>query len=1117
MHSPRLMGILFWALSFAFAGYLHAQQIHPSFQRISLEEGLSQSTVYAMAQDPTGFMWFGTQDGLNKYDGYTFKGYIPTPDDPRSISGSYVYDLLVDQDGVLWAATDGGGLSSYNARTDSFTRYWHDPNDPTSLSFNVARALYQTRDGTLWVGTWGGGLNRLDNNRQAFTRYRADADRFDSLSDDTILSMLEDDKGRFWIGSADGLNRLNRVTGEFSVFRPDPDDPVSNRNSIRCLFQDSLGRIWVGSEAGLLLFDAESGEFHPFPDSYSGGDPLRDIGVNDMMEDREGVFWIATNAGLFIIDERRDQVFRERYDPADNSSLGHDLVLNLLEDQSGVIWVGTFGGGISKFNRSGSNFLHYLRNPQNPNELIFANIYSLFEDTDRTLWVGAGDTLVHYNRETDHITSHEHDPDDPYSISNGYKRDIIRSDENTLWIATTEGLSRLDQTTGRFHRYRHDPNDPNSLSHNHARFINRDHKGRLWVGTRGGGLNRYRPEQNDFISYRHDPNDQTSIAHDRIYATVPNLDGTLWIGTYDGLDFFDPETGVFEHYRQNASKSQRISYNVIMCLYKHIDTLWIGSWAGGLHRFDIESETFTNYSTRDGLPNNVVYQILPDREGRLWLSTNRGLSRFDPVQESFLNFNTHDGLQSNEFNTGAAFLSPSGEMFFGGINGFNSFFPSQIHPDPFQPNVVITNFTIYNKPVPISTPSNPTPLESAIPYAKSITLDHEDRVFSFEFAALHYANPRRNSYQYRLDDFHKEWISTTADKRGATFTQLPPGQYKLRVRGSNKDGVWSEEEAVLRIDVLPPWYKTWWAIAIYFLLSVGLILAFIRYKTRGKELELLRQEEYNRRLQEEVQSRTRELESKNQEILQTQTQLVFNEKMASLGALTAGIAHEINTPLGIAVTSATHIEEKARELEKAYKDGALTKAALEGFLENNHQATHILLSNIHRASDLIQSFKQVAVDQTSELKRTFRVRPYINEILLSLRHELKNIPHELDVQCDAALEINSYPGALAQIITNFVVNSLRHGRVPDRPLRLALHVHVNHGVLHMRYQDDGSGIPDDLKVRVFDPFFTTKRNSGGTGLGLHVVYQLVTEQLSGQINVSDAPNGGAMFTVRFPV
>jgi len=808
------------------------------FEHITIREGLSQSSVRCFLQDRKGFMWFATVDGLNKYDGYSFKVSKPDPSDANSLSSPFLRGIIEDRSGIIWISTNGGGLNKLDPLTERFTRYQNDPHDPTSLSYNYVWVVYEDRSGRLWIGTDGGGLDKFDREKKTFVHYRYDPNDPNSLSADRVLSITEDREGMLWIGTrGGGLNKFDPASQRFTRFQNNPDDPGSLSNDyIWIVYTDPSGVLWVGTNSGgLNKFDRETQTFIHYRFDSTNPYSLSHDGVQAICQDRAGALWIGTvGGGVNKFDRSSGRFTRYQRDPNNPDSLSDNYIYSIYEDRSGVLWFGTEVGGVNKLDRNTEQFIHYRQTPNDPNSLSDNNTWSIYQDRSGILWIGTRTGgLNKIDREKEEVRHYFNDPDEPNSLSGIHIRAIYEAptQPGILWIgADGGGLLEFDPNTGRCTRYRNSPGNPNSLSGNRIYSIYEDRSGVLWVGTRVGGLNRFDRQKKQFVHYRHDPNDPGSISNDYVYSIRQDRWGVLWVGTFaGGLNKFNRENETFVHFQNDVDDPHSLSSNCILSLHEdHSGVLWVGTGGGGLDKFDRQNRRFIHYNMEKGLPNEVIYGILEDRQGNLWLSTNDGIARFNPVTEKFKNYTEKDGLQSDEFNGGAYFSSPrTGEMFFGGINGFNSFYPEGLKDNTHVPPIAITAFLKFNKEVKLDRP---------ISEIKEIELSYRDYVFSFEFAALDFTVPQKNKYAYKMEGLDDEWIYTDAWRRFATYTTLSPGEYVFRVKGSNNDETWNEEGVSLRIIITPPFWQTWWFRIIAFLLIF--LVFWGLYRKRMKNLFL---------------------------------------------------------------------------------------------------------------------------------------------------------------------------------------------------------------------------------------------------------------------------------------
>jgi diguanylate cyclase (GGDEF)-like protein len=832
------------------------------FNRISLEQGLSQSSVNSILQDRHGLMWFATQDGLNRFDGYGFRTFKHDPQEPSSLSSNFVWTIYLDSGSNLWVGTEGGGLNRYNPEDESFLAYRHDPERPSSLSNDRVRAVLQDRSGALWVGTEAG-LNRFDHESGSFERFLNDPEDTSSISNDRIRTIYEDREGALWVGTyGGGLNRFDRATGSFVRYQHEPDDPDSlSDDDVRAIYEDSRGEFWVGTyEGGLNRFHRSSGGYDHFRHDPEDPHSIGNDRVRAIFEDEAGRLWVGTDAGLSQWRRERRVFTTHRNDATNPTSLSDDRVMSLFQDAGGVMWVGT-QRGLSKWNARLRGFTHHQQDPLADSTFSSNIVTSLFEDRDGTVWVGTyGGGLNRYDPETDGVIHYRHDPDDPASLSDDRVMAIMVDSSGILWVGTFRGgLNRFDRATGRFFHYRNEDGDSSSLAADGVTSILEDSGGRLWVGTYRGGLHLMDRESGLFTRFLHDPEDPASLSDDRIMVLFEDSGGTLWAGTDGGgLNRLDRDDGSFTRFAKIEGDAASLSSDVIWSIHEDGErTLWIGTQGAGLIRWSYPDRqagrnTFRKYTERDGLPNEFVYGILEDGRRNLWLSTNKGLAKFDRNSGTFRSYDISHGLQSNEFNFGAYHQGDSGKMYFGGNNGFNAFMPERINDNRYAPPIMVTSILKLNEKIAADRP---------FWEMEDLRLGYKDYVISFEFAALDYTAPEKNRYAYMLEGFDEDWIEIGGLRR-ATYTNLDPGRYTFRVRGSNNDGLWNSEGVALAISVDPPPWKTWWAYTIYALALFGMVLSY----TRAQRRKLQREEEYSHRLENQVKVRTSELAERNEEL-----------------------------------------------------------------------------------------------------------------------------------------------------------------------------------------------------------------------------------------------------------
>ncbi|MBP1693362.1 MAG: signal transduction histidine kinase, partial [Chloroflexi bacterium] len=835
------------------------------FDKLTIEDGLSQNAILSILQDSQGYLWIGTQDGLNRFDGYDFTVFKHEIHNPDSLSHNSILSMLEDSQGMLWFGTWGGGLNRYDPRSGQFVRYQHDTQNPDSLANDLVTVLYEDSARRLWIGT-AGGLDELDRQTGKFIHHTSRPGDPHSLSSNVISSILEDPQGKLWIGTGGfsiegaGLNYFDPQTDQVQRYQNDPADTHSlTSNTISSLLLAPDGALWVGtggfylSGNGLNRLDPRTGQVTRFQYDPQNPDSLRNDNVTSLFLDSNKVLWIGTwGGGLDRLDlsqtvaPEKERFFHTQHDPLEPQSLSADVVWPLFQDRSGVFWVGTINGGLNKLNLQVQRFRLYRNHAQDPNSLGFNVTGPFYETEDGKIWVGTwGGGLDSFDPQNGSFKHYVHDSNDSHSLPDNTIGSIYQDKEGNFWVGTLSGLTIFDPVTGQFKIYTHDPADPNSLSDNNISRIIEDKSGRLWIATLGG-LDVYDRLQDDFTHIDLPEGVQP-------VALFIDRNETLWVGTWgQGLIGLDPDSLFgrsvsYTQYLHEPNTPGSLIDNAVWSIYEdQRGMLWVGTQSG-LDRLDRFSDTFIHFPELDRLPNNSILCILDDADGNLWISTNNGLIRFNPLSGKSRKFDVSDGLQSNEFNSGACLRSRNGAMVFGGIDGFNLFDPADIQDNPVPPPVVVTAFNVFNNPVATDL-SGKTPID----------LNYRQNFISFDFAALDYHAPDRNRYQYKLDGVDTNWVDSGA-RRYASYTNLNGGDYLFRVRASNNDGVWNETGLAIPVRVTPPIWQTWW-------FQTGAVLLAIMLAVGGVGLRLGQVRAHNRQLEATVEQRTTALRHANERL-----------------------------------------------------------------------------------------------------------------------------------------------------------------------------------------------------------------------------------------------------------
>ena len=831
------------------------------FDHLTLDDGLSQSNVLSVMQDSDGHMWFGTENGLNKYNGYEFDYFKRERGNPDALSSDFIFDVEEDIDGNLWIATNGGGLAMLNRQTGKVRSFQHDSENSNSVSSNIIRSLLIDGDGIVWIGTRGAGLGRFDPTSEQFSHY--DFSATDSDKTNTVFALYQRAAGELWVGGDHGLTRLDTKSNDSTTFINDAADASSlSAHSVRAIEEDASGQLWIGTHGGgLSRLDAAGHSFDHFSHSADNAETISGNRVSSIFQDSDGRLWVGTNQGLNLVDHTTGSAVRYAPDNADSSSLRDNNITTIYQDRSGLLWVGTKYHGLNKWNPRTWQFGLELAKEITASGESQPNVMSLVEGAGGTLWVGTfGEGLNAINRSTGEVVKYRNDPSSSLPIGDDRVMSLMRDSNGRIWAGTmAAGISRLDPAAGTSESFLHSNDDPNSLSANGIMAMHEDRNGNVWVGTFGGGISVYDPKTESFKRYQSDASNPSSLSNDRVTAFAEDASGKMWVGTdAGGLNLFDPKTESFHHFRHHPDDPKAIASDKIYAV--NIDAegiVWVGTHGGGLDRVVGHSSApsdiyFANVSQKDGLANDVVYSVQFDSTGWIWLSTNYGISRYNPDSGEFKNLHRKDGLQSEEFNFGAHHKSESGELFFGGHNGYNAFRPEDIRPSTVVPLVALTGFF---------GSGDKTKSDIPVDDAGNVEISWKEDVIAFEFAALDFTAPEQNHYMYKLEGFDKDWIDL-GNRRRATYTDLNDGSYLFRVRAASSDGVWNEAGFAVPVKVSAAPWDTWWAylgyLALVAQLAAGLWL--------GHRRKIRREEEYSHRLEQEVNVRTEKLLDKNEQL-----------------------------------------------------------------------------------------------------------------------------------------------------------------------------------------------------------------------------------------------------------
>jgi signal transduction histidine kinase/ligand-binding sensor domain-containing protein/DNA-binding NarL/FixJ family response regulator len=1092
------------------------------FRHLTTDDGLPHNRVEAILQDRRGFMWLGTADGLTRYDGYRFVTYNHDPKVPGSLGSNMVSALLEDQAGMLWVGTREGGLDHFDPSTLAFSHYRHNPGAPGSLGGNDVSALAYDLAGNLWVGT-NRQIDRFDPATSTFSHYPLAPCGPNSQ----VRKIVASSAGNLWV-VAGGLLAFDPRTGTSTCYLPDasPAGNTATRPSAgagqpsappapgpskaaptpQILFADvyeaASGDLWVTANGGLYKFDPRAKRFSKYrPDSQAsapaaGAPPAPPIAFNlsAMASDPTGRLWIGTIVdGLYLFDPRTETfVANYRYDPTNPDGPSNAPNTAVYRSSEGVLWIGTGFGGVDRLDLWQTQFTFYRHDPTSTNSFLGVPMRAIAQDSSGVIWLGSADRLTRFDRARGSfkhykVSSGPRPPADPSAVDIS---SIFPDDQGGIWFDGVDGVYRFDVQTEEFQSYR--PADKlDSLFV--IRAMAEDQQHNLWLVAAGEeALYRFDRRSKQFTVFRNDPHDPASLGQGQLRTVAVDHQGDVWLGGRGFLSRFDHRTERFKNYYSDPTNLASLPNSEIQAIHEDRQgMLWLATSAG-LARFEPATATCALYTQADHLPTSLVKGILEDAAGNLWLNTARGIARFNPQTRAVRTYDTSDGLQAND--STAAYTSESGEMFFAGANGLSAFFPERIADRSYAPAVVLTDIQLFNHAVPIGGGSF---LQAPIGDTSAIGLRYDQNILSFEFAALSYAAPEHNRYRYTLEGLESEWNEVGSDHRLVTYTSLPPGQYLLRVQGSNDDGVWSDQEVALRITVTPPWWATWWFRVLAVAALLALVLVGFRWRVR-------RVEQRNQLLETLVAERTRDLESAMQRAeAANQTKSEF----------LANMSHELRTPLNGILGYAQ----------------ILQRLPIQNTIQ--HDGLHVIYESGRHLLMLINDILDLSKIEARKLElhpQRLHLPSFMDGIvaIIQMAAQQKQLGFVYLPAPDLPIAIAADEKRLRQVLLNLLGNAVKFTERGQVILRIRTssadeapkREHAGDSVpcstpLTFEIEDTGVGIAADEFDRIFQPFEQAgdaKQRVDGSGLGLGIS-QYIVALMGGSIQVRSEPGRGSLF------
>lgn len=1061
-----------------------AVESYMNFISLENEQGISENIVQTILQDNKGYMWFGSNDGLVKYDGYRTKKYRQTPFEENTLLDNYIIDIEEDKDENIWIGTNKG-LTKLNPKEEIFTHYIK----REKINSEKISAIFKDKENNLWVGTSDSGLSKYDKKKDKFIPIEA------KLTSKEITIIDEDSKGNLWIGTKYGLNKLDKKTKDVkSYLYHEDDDKTLSGNYINTICEDKYGDIWIGTrDSGISKIDKKRDEIIRYLKDESDSYSIGSNNITSIIEDKNDTLWIGSNqGGLAKYDRKKNHFVKRLGYPRDEGSNKQNNILELYQDRTGLIWVGLEYGGVSRFNPLAS-FQNYISEEAFDNSMNDKNILSIYEDDKDLIWAGTKNGGVNkLDIEKRSVEYYKHDINNKNTIPSNTVNHIIKDSEGLMWFGTDNGIGILDNNTGKIDRYL-DLKSRTDLKSNNISHILEDSSKNMWIGTEAG-LIEYDKGKDESRYYT---KENSNLSGNHITTLYEDSDNNIWIGTFhDGLSKFDKKKKEFKLYKNNPKDKNTISNDQIKSIVEDDrGNLWIGT-SNGLNKLDKKTENFKVFTEKDQFKSNFISGILK-HDNYLWISSNEGISKFDIESETLIkSYSAIDGLQGSTFNPDSVFKSPDGKLLFGGTEGLNTIYPESEKELEQIPKINLSHFKANDKEINVED-------------KEKIILSHKDNKLYFEFGLIDYKKPENNNHYFKLEGYDKTW-NNVKDSSHGVYDNMDPGNYTLKIKGVNSQGVWTEDNINLDIVIKPPIYRTTAAYIIYILIAILIIYLIFNY---FKLLEkIINERTYqlnktNNKLLEEIKQR-----KKTEEVLKTtikENEQLFKEKMEIenfRNDFFVNLSHELRTPLNI-IISTIQLSEVYLKKEKSEKISRKIGSHFNVMKKNCYR----LLKTVNNLIDVAKlESKQYELDD-----KLINIVYLVEDIVTSTVDYAKdkNIDIKFDTQTEETI-VKCDPVEIERAVLNIISNAIKYSKEQGE---IRVNIYEEEENVLISIKDNGIGIPKDKQSIIFDKFKRVNEDTKlGSGIGLNLT-KLLIDMHNGKLEFSSVEDEGSEFIIKLPI